>query len=126
MSVATAPPLDRLKAILAEIADLKHAESIADWDSRVSMPSEGAAARAEMLATLTRFIHERLVSDEVGALLDEVGDVDDEVDAAVVRVTRREWERARRVPGDLVAELAHAAGIAVAAWDKAKAASDFE
>ena len=119
------PPLDRLKAILAGLADLQHAESIADWDSRVSMPPEGAEARANVLATLTRITHERFVSDEVGELLDALEVVDDETDAALVRVTRREWERARRVPSDLAAEMSHAAGVAVAAWDKAKAASDF-
>jgi carboxypeptidase Taq len=126
VTAATAvSPLERLKAILAQLADLKHAEAIADWDSRVSMPPEGAAARADVLATLTRTIHGRLVSDEVGELLDALEDVDGETDAALVRVTRREWERARQVPGELAAELSHAAGVAVAAWDKAKAASDF-
>ncbi len=126
MTVAVgSPPLDRLKAILAELADLRHAQSIADWDSRVSMPPEGAQARADVLATLTRITHERFATDEVGKLLDELEVLDDETDAALVRVTRREWERARRVPSDLAAELSHAAGVAVAAWDKAKAASDF-
>jgi carboxypeptidase Taq len=125
VSVTATPPLDRLKAILAEIADLHHAEAIADWDSRVSMPSEGAAARADVVATLTRITHERFVSDEVGQLLDELDGLDDETDAALLRLTRREWDRARRVPGELAAELAHAAGIAVAAWDGAKAESDF-
>jgi carboxypeptidase Taq len=119
------PSLERLKAILAELEDLRHAESIADWDSRVSMPPEGTQARADVLATLTRIAHERFVSDEVGELLDALEVLDDETDAALVRVTRREWERARRVPSDLAAELSHAAGVAVAAWDKAKAASDF-
>ena len=119
------PPLDRLKAILAGLADLQHAESIADWDSRVSMPPEGAEARANVLATLTRITHERFVSDEVGELLDALEVVDDETDAALVRITRREWERARRVPSDLAAEMSHAAGVSIAAWDKAKAASDF-
>ena len=38
---------------------------------------------------------------------------------------RRDWERARRVPTELAAEMSHAAGVAVAAWDEAKAASDF-
>ncbi|HMI28149.1 MAG TPA: hypothetical protein VK490_00495, partial [Gaiellaceae bacterium] len=122
---ADSPPLERLEAILAGLADLRHAESIADWDSRVSMPPEGAQARADVLATLTRITHERFVSDEVGELLDALEGLDDETDAALVRVTRREWERARRVPSDLAAELSHAAGVGVAAWDKAKAASDF-
>jgi carboxypeptidase Taq len=119
------PPLERLKVILGEISDLQHAEAISDWDSRVSMPPEGAEARANVVATLTRITHERFVSDEVGRLLEELEGVEDETDAALVRLTRREYDRARRVPGELAAEMAHAAGVAVAAWDKAKAASDF-
>ncbi|MFL5919251.1 MAG: carboxypeptidase M32 [Gaiellaceae bacterium] len=129
MSVATTAdgtsPLERLKAILAELADLQHAESLLDWDARVSMPSAGAEARANVSATLTRLMHERFVSDEVGELLEELGGLDDEDAVALVRVTRRAWERARRVPSGLAAELALARGIALAAWDKAKAASDF-
>ena len=127
MSTTTAaPPLDRLRKILGEIADLRHAESVLDWDSRVFMPHAGAAARANVSATLTRHAHERFVSDEVGELLDELASLDGEsVDAALVRVTKRDWERARRVPTELAAEMSHTTGVAVAAWDDAKAASDF-
>ena len=124
-SVIHAGPLERLKSLLAELADLRHTEHLLEWDSRVTMPPAGAEARAEVSATLTRIVHERFVADGVGELLEQLDHVDDEDDAALVRLTRREWERARRVPSELAAELAHAAGIAVAAWDKAKAASDF-
>jgi carboxypeptidase Taq len=125
----SAPPLERLKSILAEIADIKHAETIVDWDSRVSMPHAGARARADVSATLTRTAHERFVSDEIGTLLEELtsaidGD-GDSVEAALIRVTHREWDRARRIPTELAGEMSHATGIAVAAWDEAKAASDF-
>ena len=115
-----------LKERLGEIADLRHAEDLADWDSRTFMPPGGAEARADVVATLTRLTHERFTADEIGELLDGLAAPDDEVDAALVRLTRREWERARRVPGELAAELARSAGVAVAAWDKAKAASDFD
>jgi carboxypeptidase Taq len=123
---AAAPPLGRLKEILAEIADVQHTEAIAGWDSRVSMPHGGAASRAEVSATLARLAHKLFVSDEVGELLEELGFLDDDsVDAALVRVTRREWGRARRVPTELAGEMSHATSVAVAAWDKAKASSDF-
>ena len=115
----------RLRETLGELSDLGHAEAIADWDSRVSMPPEGAEARSNVVATLTRIAHERFVSDEIGDMLDGLEGLEDETDAALVRLTRREWERARRVPGELAAELARAAGVSVAAWDKAKASSDF-
>jgi carboxypeptidase Taq len=121
------PPLERLRSILAEIADINHAETVLDWDSRVSMPPAGAQARAEISATLTQAAHERFVSDEVGELLDELAPeaAENSVEAALVRVTHRLWDRACRVPGELAGEMAHANGLAVAAWDKAKAASDF-
>jgi carboxypeptidase Taq len=127
--IATAsPPLDRLKAILAEIADLRHAESVLDWDARVSMPPSGAQARANAAATLTRLAHETFVSDEVGSALDELGEEAevDSIEGALVRVTRRLWDRARRVPAELAGEMAHTNGLAVAAWDVAKATSDFQ
>ena len=128
MSVATdsTPPLDRLKAILHEIADIKHAESVVDWDSRVFMPPRGAAARARTAAALARLAHERLTSDELGEVLDAVGTDDaDSVDAALIRITRRVWDRSRRVPTELAGEMAEASGVSVAAWDEAKARSDF-
>jgi carboxypeptidase Taq len=127
MSVTpSAPPLERLKELLGEVADIRHAESVLDWDSRTFMPHAGALARANVSATLTRHAHERFVSDEIGELLEELAPLDDDsVDAALVRVTRRSWDRARRVPTALAGEMSHATGVAVAAWDGAKAASDF-
>jgi carboxypeptidase Taq len=123
-------PLERLRGLLAEIADLRHAEAILGWDSRVSMPRGGASARAQAAATVERLRHERFVSGELGDLLEELTPVEqeldpDSVDAALIRVTRRDWERKRRVPGDLVEEMRRRDGIAVAAWDVAKTASDF-
>ncbi len=124
------PALDRLRALLAEIADLRHAEQVLDWDSRVSMPHRGAESRADASATLARMIHERAVGDEMGELLEELEPLGREagpesVEGALIRVTRRDWDRYRRVPSELAAELSHSSSIAVAAWDVAKAASDF-
>jgi carboxypeptidase Taq len=130
MSVsALSPPLDRLREVLAEIADLQHAEMLLDWDSRVFMPHAGARARADAVATVGRLAHERFISNEVGELLDELDETEydyDSFEASLIRVTRRDWKRYRQVPAALAGEMRHASGIAVAAWDEAKAASDFE
>jgi carboxypeptidase Taq len=127
LRLATQSPADRLRTALAEIADLNHAESVLDWDARVSMPPNGASARAAVAATLTTLAHEKFISDEIGELLDAAApDEEDSVEAALVRVTRRLWDRARQVPAELAGEMAQANGVAVAAWDKAKAASSFE
>jgi carboxypeptidase Taq len=130
LTVATeSPQLDRLKAVLAEVADLSHAQQILEWDARVSMPRAGAAARADVASTVTQLAHGRFVSDEVRKLLDELdaaGHDPDSVEGALIRITRRDWERASRVPSELAGEMVQASGVGVAAWDRAKAASDFE
>jgi carboxypeptidase Taq len=130
LTVATkSSPLERLKAVLAEIADLYHAQQILEWDARVSMPHAGAAARADVASTMTQLAHGRFVSDEVGKLLDDLdaaGHDPDSVEGALIRITRREWERAVRIPSELAGEMVQVSGVAVAAWDEAKAASDFE
>jgi carboxypeptidase Taq len=128
LTVASAStPVERLRAQLAEISDLLSTEALLGWDSRVFMPRAGAESRAGVSATIGRLAHERFVTDEIGELLETAAeDVEPgSVDAALVRVARRDWNRYRCVPPELTGELNRAAGIAVAAWDEAKAAGDF-
>jgi carboxypeptidase Taq len=123
-------PLGQLRQRLAEIADLTDATHILEWDQQTMMPERGAAARAEALATLRSVGHQRFISAEIGALLDAAaealnGDDPDGDDAALVRVIRRRWEKARRVPIELAAERARAASLGQEAWRHARADSDF-
>ena len=97
------------------------------------MPAGGAEARAETLATLARVRHEMFIDDEVGRLIDQARSGLDggaapgeSIDADLVRVVARDWDKARRVPSELRAELARASSIAENAWVEAKRESDFE
>jgi carboxypeptidase Taq len=122
--------LQALKQRMGQLSDLGHAASLAHWDQQTMMPPRGVAARAESLATLTRISHELFVADETGRLLDgaagELSGVDpDSDDARLVKLVRRQWEKARRVPTELAAELAHAASFGQEAWVTARAQSDF-
>ena len=122
--------LEELKARLAEGADLRRAAGVLGWEQRVTMPPRGTEARADQLATLGRIAHERFVDDEVGRLLDAaeplVADLPyDSDDRSLVRVTRRDWEKARRVPTELREEMTRAAARGHHAWVEARRASDF-
>jgi carboxypeptidase Taq len=121
------PALDSLRERLAEISDLHALARLAAWDQRTMMPPLGAPARATQVATLERLLHDRQTDDEIGGWLDELdgdGDRLDALDRDLVRVARRDWERARRVPRELASDLALAAGEGQAAWLTARAASD--
>jgi carboxypeptidase Taq len=122
--------LEQLRERLAEISDLGRARALLAWDERTKMPPAGAEPRAEQEATLARIRHQRLSSDELGRLLEAAaGEVDgapyESVDASLVRVARREWDKARRVPPDLRAEMTRAASRGEHAWMEARERSDF-
>jgi carboxypeptidase Taq len=125
------PALAELNQRVAEIHDLGRARAVLSWDERTMMPPGGAAARAEQLGTLSRVLHERLLSDELARVLDQLRGYEQESpyesdDASLIRVTRREHERARRVPLELKVELSRTGSIAEHAWEQARAQSDFK
>jgi carboxypeptidase Taq len=122
--------LESLRQKLAEVDDLGRVMRILGWDQQTMMPRSGAAARAHHLATMERVAHEQFTSPEIGALLDELRPYEDSLDpesdeASLIRVTRRDYEKAVRVPAALAAEIAHAASVAQNAWIDARAESDF-
>lgn len=123
-------PLSDLRAHLAPIEDLKAAAEVLAWDQETFMPDEGTEARARQLSTLRSIAHERFASDETGRLLGHAAETLDasdpfDDDASLVRVTRRDYERARRVPSSLVAELSEATARAKQAWKRARSEDDF-
>jgi carboxypeptidase Taq len=119
-----------LRERMAQQADLHHATSLAHWDQQTMMPVRGGLARAESLATLERISHERFISDETGRLIEAAaaelnGAPPDSDDACLVRLVRRQWDKARLVPTELAAELARAASVGQEAWVEARETCDF-
>src|ERR671915_1909160 len=117
--------LRELRERLAETSDLRKSLLLLGWDQRVTMPAGGAEARANALATLGRLEHERFVDDEVGRLLERLRPYEESLeydsdDASLIRVVRRDWEKARRVPTDLRAEMVRATSQGHFVWVEAR------
>jgi len=119
---------DDLKALrdrLGTVSDLSSAANVLSWDQETYMPDGATAARAQQLATLRRLAHELFTAEETAVLLDRLsgtaGQSDDTTpEGALVRVTRRDFERERRIPSNLVAALAQESALAQQAWKKAR------
>ena len=121
---------ERLKEKLALVSDLRNAAAVLSWDQETYMPPKGAEARARQLATLSRLAHEFFTSDEIGELLDQlepqVRDLPhDSFEASLVRVTKRDYEKAKKLPTELVEELARATSLGTEAWKQARKESKF-
>jgi carboxypeptidase Taq len=121
---------DELVGRLAEVTDLVGAAMVLAWDHRTMMPRNGAAARAEQLGTITKVAHTMATAPEIGALLDELEPWAEELDydsteASLVRVARRDYNKAVRVPAELRAEMSRAGAMATPVWQEARNASDW-
>jgi carboxypeptidase Taq len=122
---------DELLRRLGEVSDLQHASSLLSWDEETKMPPLGAPARAEQRATLARLTHDLATAPEIGALLEELRELEescerDSFEASVVRVARRDYEKERRVPSELRAEMTRAGSLGYRAWLEAREAGDSE
>jgi carboxypeptidase Taq len=126
--MATDSDLIRLHELLGEISDLGRARALLFWDERTMMPPRGQAGRAEQLATLVGVRHRLLSSDELARLLDRLGETElpDPIDAATVRIAKRDADKARHVPAELRAEMARASSDGEAAWQHARDDDDFK
>jgi carboxypeptidase Taq len=121
---------EELRERLSEIADLATLGELLGWDQQTQMPPRGSEVRAGQMATLAKILHERSIDDRLGRLYDELRPYEESIDpdsfeASLIRVGRRDWEKARRVPSDLEEELARTTSISEHAWVDARARSDF-
>lgn len=113
-----------------EISHINSASAVLGWDQQCYMPHGGAAERAEQLAVLGTIAHERFTSDETGTLLaaaeGETADLDADSDERLtVRVLRRDYDQAVKIPASLVAELAKAETLGHEVWVKAREENSF-
>jgi carboxypeptidase Taq len=124
-----APPFEQLRDLLTRSATLGEVGRLVAWDQETKMPKAGATARAEQMALLAGLLHERGTSTELGELLgacEEDSELTaDEATAADLREARRDFDRATRLPTDLVTDLARVGSKSQHAWKEARANSDF-
>jgi carboxypeptidase Taq len=127
-SQSSNPILADLRHRLSEIYDLRAASSLLSWDEATYMPNGGSVARGRQLALLRRLAHERFVDPALGQLLDNVESRADELsadDASLIRVLRRDYEKAIRVPPKYVARANAHRSRSYNAWTRARPANDF-
>src|SRR3954452_19934469 len=92
-----------LLARLREYSDLEAAIAVLGWDQATYMPPGGAEARGRQLATLERIAHAKLTDPAVARILDRLSGPGrslspDSFDASLIRLARRDYERASRLP----------------------------
>ncbi len=117
--------LSREETLLASCVD------VLEWDEEINLPRRAVGHRSEQLAFLAGMLHDRSTNSQYDELLSIVeGSTlvsDRESPAAVnVRELRRGYDRERKIPRQLVEELARVTSLASKAWVQAKRKNDFK
>lgn len=98
------------------------------WDEQVNLPPDSADQRAEQMALIAELQHAAATDPEIGRLLDALEregaalTADQRVN---VREARRDYDRATRLPAELVSEKARLTSAAYHAWAGARADNNF-
>jgi carboxypeptidase Taq len=126
--------LKRLVELDREIGLLGHIGSLLGWDQETYMPPKAVEERSEQVALIEALAHERAIAPEIDELLGALGSTAatprgdpslSERERAYLRAMRVAYDRAAKMPADLVGELARAVSLSQAAWAAARSANDF-
>jgi carboxypeptidase Taq len=122
--------ISQLKAHIQQIYDLDMARSLLYWDQATYMPPGGAEARGRQISLLTRLSHEQMTDEKVGKLLEELEPYAQELpydndDAALVRMVRHQYDRATKIPGELLAKAFAHGTESYQVWTQARPNNDF-
>ncbi len=114
--------------LVREHAVIGSAESIIGWDQETNLPPAAAGYRASQLSWLAARAHELATSDAWRQALSDAEAADAGADPkhrANLRELRRQFDRATKLPTELVARDSSASSLAKHAWAAARKESDF-
>ena len=114
---------DDLMAFQRETEALAQVAGRLGWDQETVMPRGAAEQRAEEMAAMEGVLHARRTDPRIADWLGQARAADD-VAAAQLRLIRRSYERAVKVPASLAQEIARVTSMAQGIWAEARAKED--
>ena len=130
MSVSDQHTFDRLCAFLRETELIGSTLSLLGWDERTGMPPQAAEYRAEQMTYLAGLLHRKRTDVQVGDWLEQLTDSPlnadpHSVEATVIRESKRQFDRQKKLPEPLVMELTRTAVQGQHDWQQAREKDDF-
>jgi carboxypeptidase Taq len=130
MAVSVEEAYKELIDQIKEISLIYSCYAVLGWDQKTYMPKNGTGNRAQQVSLLSGIAHEKFIDPRIGELLDILKDSDymknefsDE--ETNIRETKRQYDKAKKVPISLVKEISKTTALADQAWVEARRKSDF-
>jgi carboxypeptidase Taq len=126
-SVTLAPVAALLKHA-EEISHLEGIRALLDWDMETYMPKSAESVRGDQFSAIAVAIHDKEANPRLEGILDDLDDIPDllnDYDEALVRTMRRRHTIATLIPASLVSRTSQAITASVNEWGRAKEAKNF-
>lgn len=112
---------------LREIADIRYASALLQWDQETYMPEGGIETRSRQIATLTEIAHTKFTDPATGdllrKLLEQSGLEEDEQEN--IRLSLYDYEQQAKLPASFVRELSETVSQSFNAWLAARKENNF-
>lgn len=117
----------RYRERMQQIADIRNAAAVLNWDEETYLPEQGAKFRGRQLATLASLAHERFCDPELGSLLESLQGARDlsPLMQRNVQLSLEDYQKNRKYSSELVQALSEAASSSYHAWIQARRENDF-
>jgi carboxypeptidase Taq len=117
---------DELLAFQRDTEALGQVAGRLSWDQETMMPRGAADQRSDERAAMESILHQRRTDPRIGDWLAGISETAlDDVGRAQLRLIRRSYTRASRVPERLAAEIARTVSRGHVIWAEARADDDF-
>ncbi|RXI97805.1 carboxypeptidase M32 [Anaerobacillus alkaliphilus] len=117
-------------SLVKKMSSYGEAISLMFWDLRTGAPKKGVEQRSETIGTLSSEVFNMSVSEEMGGYLEALsapevqGELSD-ITKKMVEVTKKEYDKNKKIPADEYKEFVILTSKAESAWEEAKENADF-
>jgi carboxypeptidase Taq len=120
VTVTTENALQSFRELVRKIKSYEEALGVLFWDMRTGAPRKGNEARSEVTGVLSAEMFKLSTSDEMGELLDKLGEP-----SVLAELDRKEYERSKNIPPKLYQEYVVLTSQAESFWEEAKPNNDW-
>ena len=115
------------KKLLQEIADVKYAAAVLQWDQETYLPPKGNDIRGRQLSTLSEMAHRMFTDEKTGELLQSLLDEPslDNWERKNVELSWEDFQKNKKLPATFVRRMSETINKSFHAWIKARKENNF-
>lgn len=118
--------LDEVVQTMHTISDINAAAAILNWDQETYMPAGAAETRAEQISTLETLSHQFLTGERSQQLINKIAGLNGNAESEpLLKLFVHDFERASKLPEDLVRRTSRAQALAQDTWKHARSEKNY-